>query len=528
MINSQGYNFNNGGSSGNGFQVTNVDSTKKYIMNTKALLGTTESSTLSEAARKPVFDPYRTPEHRLEYSLYGGEYFCASDVKIYIGDIWVDDAIAISYQMEEKVTPVYGYASYTYDDIARGQRLVTGGLSINFKSAGYMNNVLKYADAIMYAIKVGENNGTVKPIDFENYKLNELLSRLGKRSFEQIAQEYERALWGEMDEGNETLLNHDLTSFFPHSNLGFDIRIHFGPVDEVMKDTGLEYYSQNYLLKEPEYTVEVINGVQFTAVSKQATTADDSTPIMEMYGFIARDLNGVSKDRFVAQLEFENMESDGTMFGNATSTMVDAPYSEILGYEKSQYSVEGVKTGSTASSIVVSKYINNKSGDATSVYVSEWGKEIDVRLIGLDAYNLDETDPEKKQFAIDSQNYLKALLTEGVTTLTLEFEGDRENKVTNSYGQYSAYINADGENINVLMARAGMAKLAYSSAGNKRYRSLIKAAEEEARLAKKGIWAKLPQEPHYDLTDDELKDFFELNPALSGNLTVKEWKEKNK
>ena len=113
-------------------------------MNTKSLLGVKEESPLSEAVKKPMFDPYRTPEHRLEYSLYGGEYYCASDIKVYIWDICVDDAIAIDYVLQEKVTPVYGYASYTYDDIARGQRLVSGSLAINFKSAGYMQNVLKY------------------------------------------------------------------------------------------------------------------------------------------------------------------------------------------------------------------------------------------------------------------------------------------------------------------------------------------------------------------------------------------------
>lgn len=524
-MNSQGYNFSNGSPPTNGFNVSSVESTKKYIMNTKKLIGSRETSTLSEATRKPIFDPYRTPEHRLEYSLFGGEYYCATDVKIYIGDIWVDDVIAIGYSVTEQVVPVYGYASYTYDDIARGQRLVNGGLSINFKSAGYMQNVLKYADAIMYAIKVGENNGTVKPIDFENYKLNELLAKLGKRSFEQIAAEYEAALWGNSEDG-EIELNHDLTTFFPNSNLGFDIRVHFGPVDEVMKDTGLDYYSNNYLLQEPEYTVEVINGVQFTTVGKQITTQDDSTPVLEMYSFIARDINGISKERFVAQLEFENMDEGGTMFGNATSSMIETPYSEILGFEKAEYSAEGIRVGETAKSIVQVKYVKNVSGDNANVYVSDWGKEINIRLIGVDAYNTDDSDPDKKKLAIEAQNYLKAMLTEG-TTYSLEFEADTSNKVVTTSGSHNAYAIKDGENINVGLLRNGLAKMAYGGNGLDRHRGLLQKAEEEARLARKGIWAKLPHEPGQGLTDAELKAFFALNPSLTGGVTYEDWKKKN-
>lgn len=530
MINSQGYNFGNGGSSGNGFRLNNTEATRKYIMNTKSLLGVKEESPLNEAVKKPMFDPYRTPEHRLEYSLYGGEYYCASDIKVYIGDIWVDDAIAIDYVLQEKVTPVYGYASYTFDDIARGQRLVSGSLAINFKSAGYMQNVLKYADAIMYALKVGENNGSVKAVDFQNYKLNELLGMLNKRSFQQIADEYEKALWGDINEENQNtnVLNHDLMPFFPHSNLGFDIRIHYGPVDEVMANSGLDYYKELYQIKEPEYTVEVINGIQLTTLTKGIGTDQQSIPITEQYMFIARDLNGISKDRFVAQMEFKNMDADGSMFGNATSSSMDSPKSEILGYEKSQYSADGVNTGSTGNSFKEVKYVSNKNGDSALFFSSEFGSNITARLIGVDAYDLSSYSPKEKQYAEEAKSYLEALLTES-TTIKLEFEGDSSNQVINkNTGAYNAYIHIDGDLVNILMARRGLAKLAYASYGNDRHRKAIQAAEQEARLAKRGIWSILPQEPHHDLTDKELEEFFELNPSLSGNMTVQEWKKKNK
>lgn len=526
----QGYNFGSYWNNKPNDGLTAQQGKKKYIMNAKTLVSTYETSALSDAVKQPRFDPYKSPEHRMEYSLYGGEYYCASDVKIYLGDIWVDDAIAIDYTMSEKVTPVYGYASFTYDDIARGQRIVSGSLSINFKSAGYMHNVLKYADAIMYALKVGENKGTVKPHYYDKYKLNELLALLGKKSFAQISAEYEAALWGDInaENANETVLNHDLMPFFPNSNLGFDIRVHFGPVDEVMNNGQYEYYAATYDLQVPEYTVEVINGVQFSAMSKGIATEMQSTPITEAYGFIARDLNGISKDRFVAQLEFENMDEEGTMFGNANSTNVEDVYQDGMNYEKNDYSDEGVNVGTQAGDLVEAKFVSNYDGDTMNLYVKDWGKEVQVRLIGVDSYEMDSKNPKEAAAAQNAKNYLFNVLSEA-TTIKMEFEKNKDGKVLDKYGRYTAYVYADGQRINTLVAKRGHGKLAYASYGNSRYRTEIQRAEESARLSKKGIWSELPHRPHWDLTDAEIKRFFELAPDLSGGMTPEEWeKEQNK
>lgn len=235
---------------------------------------------------------YARPDRRVEYQIFSSDYFSNADVKIYLGDIWIDDATSISFQVEEQIMPVYGYHSYTYDAIARGQRLVRGGFSINFKSVGYLHEVLANADAISYAIDQGEQQGIIRPEYYENMTLSEILQKLGKDSFDQIADEYERALWGETRD-TDKLINYDQRPMFQQDQIGLDLRIQYGPVNETQGYISPTVY-QTTRHEPPNMTVDVINGVQLTGMSKQISTADQGAPILEYYTFIARDLNGIS------------------------------------------------------------------------------------------------------------------------------------------------------------------------------------------------------------------------------------------
>jgi hypothetical protein len=101
----------------------------------------------------PLSDTYARPDSRVEYQLFGQEYFSNADVKLYFGDIWVDDITSIAFQLQETVMPVYGYNSYTFDAVSRGQRVVNGSFGINFTSVGYLNEIVSNANAIFYALE---------------------------------------------------------------------------------------------------------------------------------------------------------------------------------------------------------------------------------------------------------------------------------------------------------------------------------------------------------------------------------------
>jgi len=237
-------------------------------------------------------DAYPRKDNRVEYQIYHSDYFSSADVKLYFGDIWVDDAVSISFQVSEEVMPIYGYHSYTYDAIARGRRLVQGQFAINFTSAGYLHQVIENAHAIFYALEEGKKKGLIQPQYYQNMKLNEILMKLGKESFDQIADEYEKAIWG-VQEDNDQYLSYADRPFFRQNQLGFDIRIQYGAIAESTGYVNGRFY-QSTKAEKPNSTVDVINGVQLNGMSKQIATSDQGAPILEYYSFIARDINGVS------------------------------------------------------------------------------------------------------------------------------------------------------------------------------------------------------------------------------------------
>lgn len=81
-------------------------------------------------------------KQQVEYQQFPEEFFSGADVILYFGDTWVDDVVNISFSLAERVQPVYGYASYTWDTIIRGSRIIQGSFTIVFREAGYLYKVL--------------------------------------------------------------------------------------------------------------------------------------------------------------------------------------------------------------------------------------------------------------------------------------------------------------------------------------------------------------------------------------------------
>lgn len=58
------------------------------------------------------------------------EYYSGVDADIYIGEKYCDYVASIQYTLQEQLNPIYGYASYVYDDVAIGNRIVVGSIKI--------------------------------------------------------------------------------------------------------------------------------------------------------------------------------------------------------------------------------------------------------------------------------------------------------------------------------------------------------------------------------------------------------------
>lgn len=266
----------------------------------------------------PRRDGYARPtDNRVEYQVFSSEYFSGADVHLYFGDIFVDEITNISFQLQEEVMPIYGYHSYTFDAVARGKRLVQGQFAINFTSVGYLQEIINNANAIYMAIEEGKQKDLIKPEYYKNMSLSEILAKLGKSSFEQIADEYEKAIWGTTDDKDATYLGYSDSPYFGQDQLGFDIRLQYGAVSEATNYVNGKFY-QKYSEEPPNLTVDVINGVQLTGLMKTGIGTDSAgAPIQEIYSFIARDFNGVG----IAQLARKQNASNENNSGQSVETV---------------------------------------------------------------------------------------------------------------------------------------------------------------------------------------------------------------
>jgi hypothetical protein len=69
---------------------------------------------------------------------YEHDYFSGSQISLYMGDILIDSALAISYSVQQSRTPVFGYNSQYWSFTSDGNVLVSGELTIAFKESGYL------------------------------------------------------------------------------------------------------------------------------------------------------------------------------------------------------------------------------------------------------------------------------------------------------------------------------------------------------------------------------------------------------
>lgn len=241
------------------------------------------------------------PNTSTEYQRFSNDYFAGSDIRIYFGDVWVDEITSLQFTLQEQVTPIYGYASYTWDKVARGTRHIQGNFSINFKESYYLHYVMNSLSSKMQAPSTSSpafSAATWK----EGVSVEHLVESADGPTFESVADEFEKSLWGEGSNANINSVvatRKGNTFFSPEqrgkneedgsatydqatsqkqlAEQGFNILVGYGPMNE--KDG----------MKAAE-TAHTLMGVQITGVSQ--VIGGDGQPIQEMYSFIARDLDG--------------------------------------------------------------------------------------------------------------------------------------------------------------------------------------------------------------------------------------------
>jgi len=150
--------------------------------------------------------------------VYNNEYFSSSQAAIYIGDVLVDEITAIQFMTQENRRPLYGYADRHYRALSKGQVIVQGQFSINFKEAGYLWLILN-----RYKGMLGNVEGLT------NTRSNALSSSIG-------------AIFGSSGRNNQPFLN---TSEAVHQNVEKIINGEFGAQGrtQILQDLTEQYTS---------------------------------------------------------------------------------------------------------------------------------------------------------------------------------------------------------------------------------------------------------------------------------------------
>ncbi len=122
-------------------------------------------------------------------------------------------------------------------------------------------------------------------------------------------------------------------------------------------------------------------------------------------------------------------------------------------------------------------------GDTVIVDIQGEADEVRVRMLNVNAPESVKPDSPVECLGPEASAFTKSLLFEG-DEVTLEFDAGRYDQ----YGRtLASVITADGENVGVALARAGLAR-AVSYDGNERFRPAIDAAIAEARADRVGLF----------------------------------------
>lgn len=73
-------------------------------------------------------------------------YFSSIDTAVYFGADAVEEIVAIDFTIQEPKLPIYGFNSFFPNRLITGRRTITGTFAINFTKTDYLANILKNID----------------------------------------------------------------------------------------------------------------------------------------------------------------------------------------------------------------------------------------------------------------------------------------------------------------------------------------------------------------------------------------------
>lgn len=216
-------------------------------------------------------------EGLISNSAYIKRYYSVIDAEVYFGNEYVEDIHDINWSVQQQVMPLFGFNSYTYDEVARGNRIIVGSFTINFTSPNYLFSILKAADKA--------NTATVSAMS--NYNVPKL---------DKSKVTYRTSAYGAREEGHNTCL-------WPQT---FDIDIIFGEKSEA---------------GDPVHIILLGVVLQNCQTVLSASAAGSPPAVMEQYSFIAQDIRTVVvSENDAAGYDFTNLGKSKKSNSGTTNT----------------------------------------------------------------------------------------------------------------------------------------------------------------------------------------------------------------
>lgn len=128
------------------------------------------------------------------------------------------------------------------------------------------------------------------------------------------------------------------------------------------------------------------------------------------------------------------------------------------------------------------KFVDSVDGDTAEFNMN--GETIKVRFLAVDTPESVHPTKEVQAYGVEASNFTKQKLQ---NAQKIELEFDNNSDKTDKYGRYLAWVWVDGELLQNLLIKEGLAQVAYLY-GDYKYTSALQETQTQAKDAKLGIW----------------------------------------
>lgn len=208
------------------------------------------------------------------YSFY---YPSGTQMKVFFGNIWIDDIVTLGFDLAEGKVPFYGYASKYFDAVGSGTIIVQGSFSIVFKKPEYISQ-------------------TIDALRASPFISGDVLRALSNKRSDLLAQERAKTIEGSGSRSYEEILDlARVDDFGGFQGLAEGLRrsiwktgrnIAYSPTDHDRTPEGTIQSGFDVIINYGKDAQKVIQDCHITGVHQAAQASGE--PILEVYSFFAR------------------------------------------------------------------------------------------------------------------------------------------------------------------------------------------------------------------------------------------------